>query len=381
MPHRPRRHLSPEACRSPKANALGVLVPPLPAGPAPPNPIPADGCAATPPGTYTGMIVLIRRGTCGFYQKARLAQLGGASAVALYNNCNPNCGRFSPTVAIGPGADGLAVTIPWSPSTGPQGHRDPQRDRRWCPDVELDERTRQPPEPTGGTISSFSSFGLGGRAAAQAGHRRAGRSHPLDVPARARHVRHDQRARRWRRRTWRALRRCSSRQHPGTSPSDLRASSRTAPTRRSASGSASGQRAPSGCRHARHRRRDPRGRRSCPGKISLGEGNGGTAKIQLRNSSGSPVTYDLTHEPAAGTTNTFAPRVLDRLRVGELLVVERDGAGQRRGERLRDDHAERADARQGRLRRVRDVHAAGRRTGRTACRTPGSRATTSRSRC
>ena len=44
-----------------------------------------------------------------------------------------------------------------------------------------------------------------------------------------------------------------------------------------------------------------------PGKISLGEGNGGTAKIKLTNSSGSPVTYDLSHEPAVGTTNTFAP--------------------------------------------------------------------------
>jgi hypothetical protein len=44
-----------------------------------------------------------------------------------------------------------------------------------------------------------------------------------------------------------------------------------------------------------------------PGKISLGEGNGDTVKIKLTNSSGSPVTYDLSHEPAAGTTGTFAP--------------------------------------------------------------------------
>ena len=44
-----------------------------------------------------------------------------------------------------------------------------------------------------------------------------------------------------------------------------------------------------------------------PGKISLGEGNGGSAKLTLRNSSGTPVTYDLSHEPAVGTTNTFAP--------------------------------------------------------------------------
>ena len=44
-----------------------------------------------------------------------------------------------------------------------------------------------------------------------------------------------------------------------------------------------------------------------PGKISLGEGNGGSATLKLTNSSGTPVTYDLSHEPAVGTTNTFAP--------------------------------------------------------------------------
>ena len=55
-----------------------------------------------------------------------------------------------------------------------------------------------------------------------------------------------------------------------------------------------------------------------PGKISLGEGNGGSAKITLRNSSGSPVTYDLSNEPAAGNDGKHVlADVLDGLRVRE----------------------------------------------------------------
>ena len=49
--------------------------------------------------------------------------------------------------------------------------------------------------------------------------------------------------------------------------------------------------------------------RVSPGKISLGEGNGDTVKINLTNSSDTRVTYDVSHEPAAGTTNTFPPVV------------------------------------------------------------------------
>ena len=57
-----------------------------------------DGCnaVAPAPGSLTGSAVIIRRGTCTFYEKARNAQLAGAAAVVLYNNCPPNCGRFSP---------------------------------------------------------------------------------------------------------------------------------------------------------------------------------------------------------------------------------------------------------------------------------------------
>ena len=51
----------------------------------------ADDCrrraaAALPPGSLTGKVALIRRGTCSFYDKAINAQNAGAAAVVLYNN-------------------------------------------------------------------------------------------------------------------------------------------------------------------------------------------------------------------------------------------------------------------------------------------------------
>src|ERR671914_217242 len=71
----------------------------------------ADACAPQVLGDLTGKAVLIRRGTCTFYEKARRAQLAGAAAVVLYNNL---AGRFGATVAVQPGAnaDGQPVTIP-----------------------------------------------------------------------------------------------------------------------------------------------------------------------------------------------------------------------------------------------------------------------------
>jgi minor extracellular serine protease Vpr len=73
-----------------------------------------DACPTAPaifkdlgPG-FAGKAVLIRRGTCGFYNKALAAQHAGAAAVVLYNNA---AGRISPTVApVAPGTE--TITIP-----------------------------------------------------------------------------------------------------------------------------------------------------------------------------------------------------------------------------------------------------------------------------
>src|SRR5207237_769001 len=64
----------------------------------------ADACAAPAAGSLSGKVVLIRRGTCSFYQKASNAQQAGAAAVVLYNNV---AGAVNPTVAGTP-----AITIP-----------------------------------------------------------------------------------------------------------------------------------------------------------------------------------------------------------------------------------------------------------------------------
>jgi subtilisin family serine protease len=71
----------------------------------------AGGCAGFAPGSLTGKVALIRRGTCGFYNKAIAAQQAGAVAVVLYNNA---AGFVNPTVAIPAGspAGTPAVTIP-----------------------------------------------------------------------------------------------------------------------------------------------------------------------------------------------------------------------------------------------------------------------------
>jgi minor extracellular serine protease Vpr len=118
----------------------------------------ADACAVSGPlADLTDHAVLIRRGTCGFYEKARRAELAGAAAVVLYNNV---AGRINPTVAVGAGADGQPVTIPVVAISDVEGvainnaiAAEPQT-LNWQTD------TLVFPNPTGGLISSFSSYGL-----------------------------------------------------------------------------------------------------------------------------------------------------------------------------------------------------------------------------
>jgi minor extracellular serine protease Vpr len=125
-----------------------------------------DGCVNAPaPGTMTGKAVLIRRGSspppapsCGFYVKARNAQLAGASAVVLYNNAP---GRFNPTVAVVAGqADGQPVTIPVVAISDTEGvainnaiESGPQT-LNWTDDVVTI------PNSTAGQPSVFTSWGL-----------------------------------------------------------------------------------------------------------------------------------------------------------------------------------------------------------------------------
>ncbi|MFK4706438.1 minor extracellular serine protease Vpr [Roseateles asaccharophilus] len=111
-----------------------------------------DGCTALPAGSLAGMAVLIRRGSCGFYDKALVAQNAGAAAVVIYNH---SAGAINATVA---GA--VPITIPVVGITAAQGtvlHNAigaGPTTLNWTADGVAY------PYGTGGLISGFSSFGL-----------------------------------------------------------------------------------------------------------------------------------------------------------------------------------------------------------------------------
>jgi subtilisin family serine protease len=116
-----------------------------------------DGClvgGVSPfvPGQFAGKAVLIRRGTCTFYEKAKNAQDAGAAAVVLYNN---SAGRFSPTVAGTP-----AITIPVVAVSDTEGVAINNAIASGPQTLNWSDQMGTFVNPTGGLISSFSSYGL-----------------------------------------------------------------------------------------------------------------------------------------------------------------------------------------------------------------------------
>jgi subtilisin family serine protease len=112
-----------------------------------------DGCVAPLSTSVAGKIALIRRGTCGFYNKAINAQQAGAIGVVLYNNV---AGALSPTVAPTGGAE--PVTIPVAAITAAQGASifsglASNHTLTWT------DQVLETPLATAGLISDFSSFG------------------------------------------------------------------------------------------------------------------------------------------------------------------------------------------------------------------------------
>ncbi|HZX00608.1 MAG TPA: S8 family serine peptidase [Bacilli bacterium] len=110
-----------------------------------------DGCAPLPPGSLTGKVALIRRGTCPFTQKVQNAAAAGATAVVIYNNViaqlSPNLFDYVPPIPV-VGISGLEgqelnelldtgpLTLTWKDGIAPI------------------------PLPTAGQISWYSSYGL-----------------------------------------------------------------------------------------------------------------------------------------------------------------------------------------------------------------------------
>jgi minor extracellular serine protease Vpr len=110
-----------------------------------------DGCTAPLSPSIAGTAVLIRRGTCTFYTKAKNAQDAGASAVVLYNNV---AGRVSPTVAGSP-----PNTIPVVAVSDTEGVLINNRLASGPVTMTWTSGLLSVPNPTGGLISSFSSYG------------------------------------------------------------------------------------------------------------------------------------------------------------------------------------------------------------------------------
>jgi minor extracellular serine protease Vpr len=113
-----------------------------------------DACdaVAPPPGSLAGKVALIRRGTCGFHEKARNAQTAGAVGVVLYNNA---AGTISPTVA-GP----VPITIPVVAITAADGAVIDARVAAGAVSLTWTAEVVETTLATANTIAASSSYGM-----------------------------------------------------------------------------------------------------------------------------------------------------------------------------------------------------------------------------
>ncbi|GAA5159633.1 hypothetical protein GCM10011366_21590 [Ornithinimicrobium tianjinense] len=122
---------------------------------APPTDELSKGCAPyseADAATIAGQWVLVQRGDCTFHQKAVNAQAAGAIGVVLYNNV---AGMVNPSLSGTP-----EITIPLVAVSAADGQRlvtDALADGSTTITWSAEETSI--PSPTGGLISSFSSFG------------------------------------------------------------------------------------------------------------------------------------------------------------------------------------------------------------------------------
>ena len=114
----------------------------------------ADACNANAPapGSLSGQVALIRRGTCGFYEKANNAQNAGAVGVIFYNNVS---GTLVPNVA-GP----VPITIPVVAITATAGVLIDGRIAAGTTMMTWTDAIITVPSASGNLISTTSSWGL-----------------------------------------------------------------------------------------------------------------------------------------------------------------------------------------------------------------------------
>jgi len=273
-------------------------------------------CSPLPAGSLTGTVALIRRGSCAFYIKSFNAQTAGAIGVVIYNNAPP----FQGFITVDPNAPGNPggppITIPVVNVSGTDG--DLIDDRLAAGPVTMTWTLGTAPVPnptTAGLISSFSSYGteaeltLKPDIGAPGGFIKS--TYPIEKG------------------TYASLSGTSMASphvagavallleaHPSLPASQVRDVLENSADPRPWSGSPG-----LGLLDLTHRQGAgmldipsaiEATTRISPGKISLGEGNGGTATLTVRNSGSTPVTYDLSHEVAISTgTQTFGPLLSD----------------------------------------------------------------------
>ncbi|KAJ1666195.1 hypothetical protein EV178_002591 [Coemansia sp. RSA 1646] len=108
-----------------------------------------EGCAPYAD-SYSGQIFLIKRGNCTFVEKARNAQKAGAVGVMVYNNDSE---LMSPT------SESPEVTIPLVVIKGDDGQAVLDQIKLGNTTASATNHTMSVENPTGGHISSFSSWG------------------------------------------------------------------------------------------------------------------------------------------------------------------------------------------------------------------------------
>lgn len=122
-----------------------------------------DGCSVNGANPFAanslaGQAVLIRRGTCSFREKALNAQAAGAAAVIIYNNAP---GYLTPTVAPSTANDNVVIDIPVVMILQADGNKMATALQNGQPvSIYTNPDTQLFANPTGGTASSFSSYGV-----------------------------------------------------------------------------------------------------------------------------------------------------------------------------------------------------------------------------